>query len=161
MLALVSTPDAVDPLPDQLGWDHRGYLLRAWSALRDSAFEDAIGQIRRERGDGDHATLVLAWARLLAAALARAGAGPDFDAFVAAHPELLDPRLVLRHYSPQRLASARARREFVLPDRLPLPAVAHGAKVRNPSALRQVGEPAAMESTPRSNGAHPTQRTRT
>lgn len=106
-------------------WDHASFLRLAWSELRRHAFPDAIQRIRGGATPGPgHATLELAWARLVGEAVARTGPCADFDAFLASHPELRDPDRVLRHYSPERIGQDRARREFVLPDRLPLPALA-------------------------------------
>jgi hypothetical protein len=44
-----------------------------------------------------------------------------FDAFVAAHPQLLRRDLLLGHYSRERLFSPTARARFVEPDLLALP----------------------------------------
>ena len=115
-------------------WGHRAFLRVAYLELRARALPDAVRRIRRgvqrlERaqgvGAGDprgyHETLSLAWARLVGAALADVDPAADFDSFIAVHPELLALDRVLQHYSRERLASRRARLEFVLPDRDPLP----------------------------------------
>lgn len=102
--------------------DHAAVLRIAWAELRERPFREAIARIRDALPPGaDHATRTLCWARLVAAAIGRGGARTDFESFLTAHPELGDPERVLVHYSPERLASPRARREFVLPDREPLP----------------------------------------
>jgi hypothetical protein len=44
------------------------------------------------------------------------------EAFLAAHPEMLDKGLALRFYSRDLLMSVRARATFVEPDLAPLPA---------------------------------------
>jgi hypothetical protein len=122
-------------------WDHAAYLRVAWSELSRHPFHEAIPRIRDRAASGAaHATLELAWARLVGEALASGGPGADFDAFLAAHPELRDPERVLRHYSPERIGQERARREFVLPDRLPLPALTPGAPRRARVAAPGVGE---------------------
>lgn len=112
-------------------WDHAVYLRVAWSELSRRAFHEALPRIRAGVApEAAHATLEIAWARLVAEALGsdleRAARIPatGLDAFLAAHPELRNPDRVLRHYSPERLGLARARHEFVLPDRLPLPSLA-------------------------------------
>jgi hypothetical protein len=51
-------------------------------------------------------------------------AADGFDAFAAAHPELLDAHALDRFYSSQLLASPAARTRFVPPDLSPLPAPA-------------------------------------
>ncbi len=40
----------------------------------------------------------------------------SFDAFIAADPRLLDPAIMLTHYSTERLFSDEARAGFVEPD---------------------------------------------
>ncbi|MGH0032035.1 MAG: hypothetical protein ACQGVC_19765 [Myxococcota bacterium] len=105
-------------------WDHAGFLRVAWEVLRTRPFAAAVPRVRRASLRGvEHATLTLAWLRLVDAGLAHAdeAAREDLDAFLAGHPHLRDPDHVLVHYSPARIGSARARREFVLPDRAPLP----------------------------------------
>lgn len=91
--------------------------------LRERSFPDAIAGIREATpAEAMHATRLLFWARLVDAAIARSGPGVDFEGFLAAHPELGEADHVLAYYSPERLAAPRAQREFVLPDRAPLPA---------------------------------------
>jgi hypothetical protein len=132
-------------------WDHLAHLRVAWSELSRRPFHQAIPRVRARAAAGAaHATLELAWARLVGAALASdlegaargeaGGPGDDFDAFLTTHPELRDPDRVLRHYSPERLGQARARREFVLPDRLPLPAITPGPRRPAPGEGPQVGK---------------------
>ena len=124
----------VAPAPG--AWDHAAFLRVAWSALRERSFDDGIRRIREHLSPAAaHATLCLAWARLVDAALAGPGGG-DLAEFLAAHPRLSDPDLVHQHYSPERIQSERARREFVLPDRLPLPARSDARFAR---ALRDEG----------------------
>jgi hypothetical protein len=114
--------------------DHRALLRLAFLALRRDGWPGAIRRARADlrqldrmhaggggQGGGYHETRLLCWLRLVGEALGRSGAVAGFDAFVAAHPELLEQARLLRHYSPARLDSPRARREFVLPDRAPLP----------------------------------------
>jgi hypothetical protein len=64
-----------------------------------------------------HQTITIAWIRLVAAASAGA---EDFDAMLAAHPELLEKTLLERYYSPAVLGSPEARATWVEPDREPL-----------------------------------------
>jgi len=70
-----------------------------------------------------HRTLTEALVRLMAA---RGGADPaiGWDAFLSANADLVcDARgLLARHYSDSLLSAPAARRCFVPPDRLPLPA---------------------------------------
>ncbi len=114
--------------------DHEAYLRLAWSELCSHPLREAV---RRLRGASfpatDHATRALAWARIVAAAI-DSGDTEDFESFLSARPELRDPDYVFTHYSPDRLHSGRARREFVLPDRRPLPSQ---TKVRGRSGGRE------------------------
>ena len=67
-----------------------------------------------------HATITVAYLTLVAE---RMTAGPDgpWEAFAAAHPDLLGwkPSVLDDYYSAERLWSDLARRQFLLPDRLP------------------------------------------
>jgi hypothetical protein len=67
-------------------------------------------------------TLSRVWLVLVASASARSGA-LDSRELLERCPELYDRSLPFRHYSKQRLASARARSIFVAPDLEPLPDV--------------------------------------
>ncbi len=94
---------------------------------------DALRRIQRRGGEPYHETHALAWVRLVAAHMGDRGESAPWSAFLRDHTELLDPALIARHYTPERLAAQRARREFVLPDRAPLP-VRGEATRRAPSA---------------------------
>ena len=67
-----------------------------------------------------NATVTLAFMSLIGECLSR-GDYRDAEELLLAHPELADRHLLSRWYSPARLASARARRMFVLPDRWQAP----------------------------------------
>jgi hypothetical protein len=116
------------------GWDHPAYLLLAWSELRERRFGEAVARVRAAIAPAHaHATLTLAWARLVDAAISCGGAGADLAAFLALHPRLADPALIHQHYSPERLASPHARRVYVLPDRAPLPSGSDRSERPDPS----------------------------
>jgi hypothetical protein len=66
-------------------------------------------------------TLTTAWARVVGHCALRA-LEDDFEAFLAAHPRLLERDLLCAHYSRERLFSEAARAAFVEPDLLALPA---------------------------------------
>jgi hypothetical protein len=61
-----------------------------------------------------HETITQAWIRLVASASAQVG---DFEAMLAANPQLLDKNLVDRYYSRELLQSTEARRRWMEPDR--------------------------------------------
>ena len=109
---------------------HRAHLRMAWLYVRHRGIDDAIDQasngIRRlAQAHGHttlyHDTLTRAWVYLVADAAASTPV-TDFDVFLAAHPELLDKNLLLRHYSPELLFSADARARWVAPDLCAIPA---------------------------------------
>jgi len=67
-----------------------------------------------------HVTMTVAWARVVAHLVERSEPS-DFEAFLAAHPMLLDRRLLASHYSDAVMFSPEARARFVDPDRHALP----------------------------------------
>jgi GNAT superfamily N-acetyltransferase len=121
-------------LPD-LEWTHRSHLRVAFMHLERWGLDEAhlrmrVGIIRQNRVHGleetpergYHETLTRVWLALVSGAR-RASRGPmGSEAFVAAHPELLDKKLPLRCYSRDLLMSLRARTVFVEPDLAPLTA---------------------------------------
>jgi len=114
------------------GFGHRDHVHLAFLAVRrygtTEAAERIGGWLRHLTAYAGapqkyNATVTWAWTEIVGHHLAdgedsRAG---DFDAFVAGHPRLLDKRLLIRHYSPAVLASARARSSWVEPDLVPFP----------------------------------------
>jgi hypothetical protein len=68
-----------------------------------------------------HATVTRAWARLVAVHASQVAPGTSFGEFAAAHPGLLDKRLLNRHYTARRLAAPDARVGWADPDLSPLP----------------------------------------
>ncbi|HXU34445.1 MAG TPA: hypothetical protein VN851_28045, partial [Thermoanaerobaculia bacterium] len=70
-----------------------------------------------------HETLTRAWVELIADGAHRFPASSSFE-FLEACPELLDRSILNRYYSPELLASDRARKTWVEPDRLPIPGAA-------------------------------------
>lgn len=117
-------------------WDHAGHLRMAFLYLRAHGFPEATRRLRLgiqslnrahgtldARDGGYHETLTLTWARLVEHARLRTGPSASFDDFIVRNPELMARDRVLEHYSQERLRSPQARREFVLPDRAPLPAI--------------------------------------
>ena len=108
---------------------HREHIRLAWLYLRAEApdaaerrMEEGIRRYAAHLGASQkyHHTITLFWMRAVASALGEGPRHPSFDAFMAAHPELLDKALVERHFSPPLLESAAARSGWVEPDRLPL-----------------------------------------
>lgn len=109
-------------------WTHRDHVRIAFLYLRDLHFDDALGRLRsgireltRANGaidtptSGYHETVTVAWARLVAAAIAP-GCAMDFETFAHNNPALLAKDRLRAHYSKERLMSPEARATFVEPD---------------------------------------------
>ena len=110
-------------------FDHLDHLRVAFAYARRGGIEHAVARAREglrrfAAAHGEpgryHETLTTAWARVVAHYALQAG-DDDFDAFLAAHPRLLERDLLSAHYSRARLFSAAARAGFVEPDRLAQP----------------------------------------
>ncbi len=115
-------------------WKHRTHLRVAFLHLARFGLEEAhlrmrVGIIRLNQAHGleetaergYHETLTHVW---LSLALAAREFGPreaGSDAFVDAHPELLEKSAPLRFYTRETLLSLRARAVLVPPDLAPLP----------------------------------------
>jgi hypothetical protein len=108
---------------------HRAHLRMAWlyvTALGpERAVQKAAAGIRNlAQHNGRpalyHDTLTRAWVYLVAATVAHHRFA-TFAEFIAHSPQLLDKQLLLRHYSPDVLSSARARATWIAPDLSPIP----------------------------------------
>lgn len=115
-------------------WDHRAHLRVAYLVLGESSFEDACERLRAglrqllERfgiedaiDRGYHETITVAWLRLVRSAMRTHGPHASFDAMVAAHPYLLEKRLLRLFYTRERLMCEEAKRGFVDGDVVGLP----------------------------------------
>ena len=114
-------------------WTHRSHVRTAFLHLARWRLDEAhmrmrVGIIRLNASHGLEdtpergyfETLTRAWLALVAHAMV-GHAYASSDAFLVAHPELLDKHLALRFYSRPCLMSLRARSVFVEPDIAPLP----------------------------------------
>lgn len=131
----MSIPDAFDELMASVmapatRFGHREHVHLTWLAVHRYGTRAAVGLvsdgIRRTATYAGapqkyHATMSRAWVEIVGH---YAAASPDipFDEFVDRYPELLDKRLLSRHYRSSTLASAAAKTGWVEPDLLPLPA---------------------------------------
>ncbi|HXH50898.1 MAG TPA: hypothetical protein VNM47_16255 [Terriglobia bacterium] len=117
---------------------HVDHIRAAWIYLRQLPFPQASEHMveslrhfaaRNGAHQKYHETITQAWMLLVADALERdRKATGTFDAFAAAHTELLDAHALDRFYSSRLLASPTARARFVPPDLSPLPRAAHDPK---------------------------------
>jgi hypothetical protein len=110
---------------------HRAHLRLAYCHLAHAdpatalpALREAIRHFLAHHGIDAakyHETLTQAW--LLAVHHFLQGAPPSdcADAFIDQHACLLDPQILLTHYSAERLFSSPARQRFLEPDRDPIP----------------------------------------
>ncbi len=127
--ALIRTFEAGD-MPEG-GFHHPDHVRVAWWYLRRHPLPEAIAifseRLRRfaaARGTPEmyHETITIGFVLLISERLDGAGAAsalpwPDF---AERHADLLDwnPSILERYYTPDTLWSERARRTFVMPDRL-------------------------------------------
>lgn len=126
-----------DPLLHEMlargeGFGHRQHLELTWRYLKehdpDTAWvlvADAIRQVAAAHGAPGkfHATITGAWVNCVAAHRQRWPAD-TFEEFIEVNSDLLDSRLLERHFSRQVLFSAEARTDVVEPDIRPLPVLA-------------------------------------
>ena len=107
-------------------FDHEAHILVAWHYVRERGLLDAIccftrgiRRLTQKLGVSARYHETITWFYLIKIA-ERCRAQPDADwvTFKAANPDLFarNPALVDRYYSRSLLASATARRMFVLPD---------------------------------------------
>jgi len=106
---------------------HAAHVRAAYLYLCGGSFGQAIDRmaavIRRYatslgKPDRYHDTITVGFLALIRARLCERGDAGGWRGFAAANPDLLDRGLLLRHYPPQQLQSALARRVFVLPQAL-------------------------------------------
>jgi hypothetical protein len=109
---------------------HRGHLRLGWLCLRAHGFDAGLERIRTlvrryatalGAAEKFHETMTRAWAERMQVALDETPEFGSFEAFLAAHPELLDSRLLGRHYRKETLESPLAKASWVPPDLEPLP----------------------------------------
>ena len=111
---------------------HRDHVRMAWLYLRKYGTEAGLVKIREgiqafARSVGAdhkyHETITVFWARVVLLGIADRPEIEDFAAFIQVHSHVLDKGLLQRHYSNAVLASETARRAWVEPDLIPLPAM--------------------------------------
>jgi hypothetical protein len=113
--------------PPAGGFHHRDHVRVAWNYLRRHPLPEALGRfcggLRRfaelQGAHGlYHETITVAYLLLIHERLVDHDE-LEWDAFAAVNQDLLawKPSILDRLYTPERLASDRARRVFVMPDR--------------------------------------------
>ena len=107
---------------------HTGHVRAAWWYLRRYPLGDAIDRFRTAlrayaeslRASGKyHETITVTWLLLIEERLGTDARGLGWETFAARHPELFEREALLAlYYDRGTLASERARRGFVMPDRM-------------------------------------------
>ena len=109
---------------------HRDHLRLTWLLVgRQGAhaaggtIASALRQLTTSHGQTAkyHETLTQFWVRLVGHMMRAQPDIPDFDAFIAAFPQLLDKELPYRHWQRETMGSAVARTTWVEPDLRALP----------------------------------------
>jgi hypothetical protein len=107
---------------------HREHVRVAWIYLGGSPllaalerFGEGLRRFAASLGKPDryHATITWAYLLLIHERMQRPGAAPTWEGFAAQNPDLLsrEPSILGRYYQEETLASDRARRTFIWPDR--------------------------------------------
>jgi hypothetical protein len=109
---------------DARNFPHREHVRMAFEMLRRHPFEETVLHYSRAlramaanagKPEAFHRTITIAFLSLIAERME--SAQPlDFDSFIAENSELTDKSILKRWYSSERLASAAARRTFLLPE---------------------------------------------
>lgn len=110
------------------GFHHAEHVRVAWNYLRVHPLPEALGRfsarlksfaVAQGAPNLYHETITVAYVLLINERLEQTGPDASWDVFAASHPDLLGwkPSILDRYYHRDTLASARARRVFVMPDR--------------------------------------------
>lgn len=106
---------------DPAGFRHRDHLRLGFVMLHRFPFAEAAYRFasglramtaRIGRPEAYHETITIAFLALIAE---RMEDHPDFEAFIAANPDLLDKAVLAAWYGDEQLQAPLARRTFVLP----------------------------------------------
>jgi hypothetical protein len=120
--------EILDEIGAAAGFRHRQHIHLAFIAARRYGTAQAadkvsswIRHLTAHAPQKFNATVTRAWTEIVAHHVAADPSVTDFAAFASRHPELLDKRLLTRHYTAVTLASPRARDGWVEPDLVPFP----------------------------------------
>jgi hypothetical protein len=125
--ALVRMIEASEVPPQ--GFHHAEHVRVAWYYLRRHTLPEALSRFSKTlrkfadaRGKPGlyHETITTAYVLLINERLDGPARDMNWEAFAESNPDVLtwQPSILDRYYEPATLASDRARRTFVLPDRL-------------------------------------------
>ena len=111
------------------GFHHRDHVRVAWWYLREAPLPEALMRfaeglkrfaLAQGKPDLYHQTITTAYVLLINERLDAGGRALAWDEFAARNADLLmwKPSILTRYYRDETLSSARAKRTFVMPDRL-------------------------------------------
>ena len=109
---------------DAACFPHREHVRMAFAMLRRYDFAESVLHYSRAvramaaragKPQAFHQTVTVAFLSLIAERL-EGGQWDDFATFARDNPDLLEKGTISRWYRPERLASERARRTFLLPE---------------------------------------------
>lgn len=128
-LAFAAAFESGDIAPD--AFSHRDHLRLAYVYLSGTDVDAACARMRTAllgflghhgiAATKYHETMTRAWILAVRHFLEKTAATRCADEFIDAHPEMLDPAIMLTHYSANRLFSDAARANFIEPDLDPIP----------------------------------------
>ena len=112
-------------------FDHRAHLRLAYILLCDHDDEGALERMRQSLrsflghhgidASKYHETMTRAWILAVRHFMAKTPGSESADAFIDRHPQMLDSKIMMTHYSAGLLFSDEARAQFVEPDLDPIP----------------------------------------
>lgn len=113
------------------GFDHRGHLRLAYVYLVENNTEEAVEFMREslkryiQHNGVDpskyHETITRAWILAVHHFMNNTENSDGADSFIEQHPQMLDSKIMMTHYSAEVLFSPAARSSFVPPDLDPIP----------------------------------------
>ncbi len=112
-------------------FDHRAHVRLAYVYLVESDTETACARMRAALHNflathhidpgKYHETLTRAWIMAVRHFMGKTPSSESADAFIEQHPQMLDAKIMLTHYSAAVIFSDEARARFVEPDLDPIP----------------------------------------
>lgn len=112
-------------------FSHRAHIRLAYTFLAEHDPDEAVVRMRSAlqgflqaqgiEATKYHETLTTAWIRAVRHFMSTSAPAGTADEFIDANPRMLDPKIMLTHYSAEVLFSPEARARFVEPDRDRIP----------------------------------------
>ncbi|MEP5569281.1 MAG: hypothetical protein ABJN62_15680 [Halioglobus sp.] len=113
-------------------FDHRAHIRLAYVYLTESSTDVSVDLVRDaltallinagiDPSKKYHETLTEAWVLAVDHFMQTIDSSSCADDFIEQKPEMLDSRIMMTHYSAELLFSDEARKEFLEPNRSPIP----------------------------------------